>query len=230
VGDTSGPIALKRTVVTTLKDSGEIDEIEKTAELRSAVAGSATGKAEIELDRTNGVMQSQQSRQGHAAASSDARILADFTARVQEYDALRKDLAKKAPPLKKTDDPAEIMLAEKALAQQIKAARAGARQGDLFTPATQRTFRRLLNPTFKGDEGVENKIVMKEDTPSPARIPFAVNAEYPKDQPLSTVPPDLLKALPPLPDAVQYRFAGKHLMLYCTRGNLIVDYMLNAIP
>ena len=83
---------------------------------------------------------------------------------------------------------------------------------------------------MKGDEGVENEIVLKEDRPSSAKIPFQVNSEYPKDQPLSTVPPDILKALPTLPEALQYRFAGKHLLLYCTRGNLIIDYMLNAIP
>jgi hypothetical protein len=165
-----------------------------------------------------------------AAQTADTKVLADFKAKVDAYDTLRKDLAKKVPPLKKTDDPAEIARAEKALAQQIRAARANARQGEIFTPATQRLFKRLVNPTLKGDEGVENKIVLKEDRPPASKIPFKINGEYPKDQPLSTVPPDVLKALPPLPEALQYRFAGKHLLLYCTRGNLIVDYMLNAIP
>jgi hypothetical protein len=168
--------------------------------------------------------------QAQAAAVPDAKVLADFKAKVEAYDALRKDRAKKAPPLKETDDPAEIALAEKALAQQIRIARADAQPGDIFTPATQRMFRRLLNPTLKGDEGVENERVLKEDRPPASKIPFKVNGEHPKEQPLSTVPPDILRALPPLPDAVQYRFAGKHLILYCTRGNLIVDYMLNAIP
>lgn len=163
-------------------------------------------------------------------AAADAKVLAEFKAKVDAYDKLRKDLARKAPPLKKTDDPVEIGIAEKALAQQIKAARAGARPGDIFTPATQHVFKRLLTPTLKGDEGVENRIVLKEDRPPSGKIPFVVNTEYPKDQPLSTVPPDILKALPPLPDAVQYRFAGTHLLLYCTQGNLIIDYMLNAIP
>lgn len=160
----------------------------------------------------------------------DARLLAAFKASTEAYDRLRKDLETKAPPLKKTDDPAEIARAEQALAQQIRVARAQAKPGDIFTPATQALFRRLLRPTMKGDEGVENRISLQEDAPSPANIPFKVNAAYPKEQPLSTVPPDVLKALPPLPEPLQYRFAGKHLLLYCTRGALIVDYMLNAIP
>src|SRR6185503_15391110 len=74
--------------------------------------------------------------QAHITAS-DAKVLAEFKAKVDAYDALRKDLAKKTPPLKKSDDQAEIALAEKALAQQIKAARASAKPGDIFTPATQ---------------------------------------------------------------------------------------------
>jgi hypothetical protein len=163
------------------------------------------------------------------AQNADAKVLAEFKAKVDAYDALRKDLAKKSP-LKKTDDPHEIAMAEKALAQQIKIARANAKPGDIFTPEAQRLFKRLLRPTLKGDEGVENKNLLKEDRPPAAKIPFKVNAEYPKEQPLSTVPPDLLQALPPLPENLQYRVAGKHLILYCTRANLIVDYMLNAIP
>lgn len=159
----------------------------------------------------------------------DAQILVQFKARVDEYDDLRADLAKKTPKLKRTEDPNDIKVAEEVLAHQIRYARRNAKQGDIFTPATQAMFRRLLNPTLKGLEGVENKEAIKDDAPPPAKIPFKVNAEYPKDQPLSTVPPDVLKALPQLPEALQYRFAGKHLILYCTRGNLIVDYMLNAI-
>jgi hypothetical protein len=57
-----------------------------------------------------------------------------------------------------------------------------------------------------------------------------VNSVYPKDAPLSTVPPDVLLTLPPLPEDVQYRFVGKHLILYDAKANLIIDFMLNAIP
>ena len=160
----------------------------------------------------------------------DAGLLADFRARVDKYNELRSSLEKNAPPLKKTDEPGEIAVAERAIGQQIRAARANAKQGDIFTPATAAMFRRLLNPTVKGADGAENKAIIKDDAPHPADVPFKINGEYPKDAPLSTVPPDILKSLPPLPENLQYRFVGKHLILYCTRGNLIVDYMLNAIP
>jgi hypothetical protein len=160
----------------------------------------------------------------------DAGIIAEFKKKVDAYNELRNDLQKKAVPLKKTDDPAEIAQAEKALAHQIRMVRATAKPGEIFTPATAAMFRRLLAPTVKGSEGAENKAIIKDDAPSAGEVPFKVNGEYPKDVPLSTVPPDMLKMLPPLPENLQYRFVGKHLILYCTRGNLIIDYMLNAIP
>jgi hypothetical protein len=160
----------------------------------------------------------------------DAKLVADFNARVKEYADLRKDLAAKSPPLKETASPTEIETAEKGLAAQIRAARANVKRGAIFTPAAEAMFRRLLSPAVKGAEGAENKALIKDDAPPPAEIPFKVNAEYPKDQPLSSVPPDVLQRLPQLPEYLQYRFTGKHLLLYCSRGNLIVDYMMNAIP
>jgi hypothetical protein len=47
---------------------------------------------------------------------------------------------------------------------------------------------------------------------------------------LSTVPPNVLETLPMLPQAIEYRFVGQHLLLRDTRANRIIDYMLNAIP
>ncbi len=160
----------------------------------------------------------------------DAGVLAEFKSKVDAYNELRNNLQKKSPPLKKTDEGGDIALAEKALAEQIRAARANAKPGDIFTPATRAMFRRLLNPTVKGEDGADNKAAIKDDSPAPKDIPFKINGEYPKDEPLATMPPDVLKALPPLPENLQFRFVGKHLLLYCSRGNLIVDYMLNAIP
>ena len=117
------------------------------------------------------------------------------------------------------------------LAAKIRSARSSVKRGDIFTPATEAMFRRLLRPQVTGtSDAADNKAIIKDDAPKPQEVPFKVNGEYPKDAPLSTVPPDVLKSLPPLPENLQYRFVGRHLILYCTRGNLIVDYMLNAMP
>jgi hypothetical protein len=158
----------------------------------------------------------------------DAKLLAEFKERVETYVELRDRLQPKDARLKETAEPAEIEAAETALAARIRAARAGARPGDIFTPATRAKFRRLLNPEVEGHEGRETQAAIKDD--NPGKIPFKVNGPYPKDKPLSTMPPNVLAALPELPDDLEYRFIEKHLILRDVRANLIVDYMLNAIP
>ena len=161
----------------------------------------------------------------------DAGLVAEFRKKVDAYVKLRKEAENAAPDLKRTDKPAEIVTAEKTMAQRVRELRATAKRGDMFTPATQAMFRRLLRPPLtKGEDGADNKAIIKDDAPEPKEVPFKVNAEYPKETPLSTVPPDVLLTLPQLPEDVQYRFAGKHLLLYDAKANLIIDFMLNAIP
>ena len=72
------------------------------------------------------------------------------------------------------------------------------------------------------------KDVMKED--KPVVVSFKVNGPYPDKQPVATVPPNMLAALPPLPKDIEYRFIEKHLILRDSRANLIIDYIPNAIP
>jgi uncharacterized protein (DUF3084 family) len=159
------------------------------------------------------------------SAKSDAEILADFKDRADRYVALRKKVDDAAPPLKKTDDPGKIREAQQILAELIRNARSTARQGDILTPEIATYFRRLLRPEAK-DPGT--KAAIKDD--NPGTIPFKVNGEYPDNEPLSTVPPNVLQTLPKLPDDIEYRFAGKHMILRDVRANLIIDYMMNAIP
>ena len=164
-----------------------------------------------------------QSRQVNA----DAQGLAEFTARVKAYLELVEKADAGVPPLKDTNEPAKIVVAQEALAQRIRAARAGAKQGDIFTPGIARQFRALLRPELKGKEGAETKETITDE--APAGLPLKINARYPEEAPLSTVPPNVLASLPVLPEEVQYRFVGKHLILRDTRANIIIDFIPNAI-
>jgi hypothetical protein len=69
-------------------------------------------------------------------------IVADFSTRVWDYFELRSELEKGLPPLTVTDDPAEIRRAGRAVAKRIRVARAGAKEGDMFTPTISVEFRR----------------------------------------------------------------------------------------
>ena len=163
------------------------------------------------------------------AVNQDAAVMAEFKARVDKYADLHKQLAKGAAAQKENSDPAQINAAKTALAAKVQAARAGAKQGDIFTEATRPVFRRLLAPELKGEDGRDAKAVIKDDAPAPGTVPFKVNAKFPEDQPLPSVPANLLLTLPSLPAPLEYRIVGQHLILLDTSADIIVDYVLNAI-
>jgi hypothetical protein len=148
---------------------------------------------------------------------------AEFTARMDEYAKLRSTLQKGLPALAVTDNPIEIQRAERLLAARIRRARAGAGRHDIFTAETRRAFRQLLRPVTTA----ATCAFIHDD--NPGEWGWAVNAEYPKHRPVSSVPPSMLAALPRLPDDVFYRFLDTDLVLHDTRANIMLDRIDNAI-
>ena len=163
------------------------------------------------------------------AVNPNAAVMADFKARVDKYAELHKDLAKGAAAQKDNRTPEQIEAQKAALAAKIQAARASAKQGDIFAPETRPVFRKLLAPEMKGEDGRDAKAVMKDDAPAPGTVSFKVNAKYPENQPKPTMPANLLLNLPRLPEPLEYRVVGQHLLLLDTASDLVVDYILNVI-
>ena len=161
------------------------------------------------------------------ATPAEAKLLADFDARVKAYHDLRDKVDEGAARQTQSKEPEKIEAQKKALAANIRKARASAKPGDIFTPEIQPFIKRLLKPATKGTDGQENKNTIKEEKPI---VELKVNAPYPEKQPLSIVPPDVLLQLPKLPKDLEWRFVQKHLILYDSRASLIVDYIYNAIP
>jgi hypothetical protein len=164
---------------------------------------------------------------GQAQTNPDAKTLLDFKHRVDDYMALHDKLKRQVPPLKETKDPAKIQQSQDALAEAIRAARKTAKAGDIFTPEIRQQFRRLMYPETKGPQGAETKEALKEDAPK--GVPIKVNAKYPESAPLPTMPPNLLAALPKLPENLEYRVINRDLILRDVHANLIVDFIPNAI-
>ena len=163
------------------------------------------------------------------AVNPDAAAMADFKMRVEKYAALHKGLATGAATQKENTNAAQLDAQKTALVARIQAARATAQHGDIFAPEIRLAFRRLLAPELKGADGREAKAVLKDEAPAPGTVQFKVNAKYPEDQPKATMPAKLLLNLPPLPEPLEYRVVGQHLLLLDTAADLIVDYILNAI-
>jgi hypothetical protein len=150
-------------------------------------------------------------------------IAADFSMRVSSYFDLRSELEKDLPALTVTDDPAEIRRKVRALAKRIRVARADARQGDIFTPAISVEFRKAL--LLEMNAGTREAIM--DD--NPGAFSARINGDYPEGKTIATVPPNILAVLPRLPDDIEYRFSGRHLILLDTRASVIIDRIPYAI-
>jgi hypothetical protein len=164
---------------------------------------------------------------GQERVNTDAKTLKEFQARIDAYMKLHKEAEGDAPKLKDKAEPEEIKAHEEALAAKIGAARKTAKPGEIFTPEGRALFRRLMYPELKGKEGAETKAEINED--APAAVVLKINARYPANEPLPTVPPNLLARLPKLPEELEYRIVGRTLILRDVHANLIVDYIPNAI-
>jgi hypothetical protein len=153
----------------------------------------------------------------------DSDALQDFGRRVQGYVELRNDLQTGIPTLKITIDPDEIERAEKLLARRIRKARAAAKRGDILAPPIAGQIKKMLVVE------VDAKTLAAIMDDNPGEFRFRLNGTYPKDRPLSTVPPNLLALLPALADEVEYRFIGRNLILRDTRANIVIDTIPYAL-
>jgi hypothetical protein len=150
-----------------------------------------------------------------------------FRDRADEYLALRKKAGEGLPALKETDDPNKLAPRQQALGEAIRQARAGARAGDLFGPEIGTRARRLVREDW-ADRASKDRAAIAEDIP-PDWV-AKVNATYPSSLPLATFPAALLAELPPLPEGLEYRFAGRHLIIRDAEANIVVDVLSNALP
>ena len=155
----------------------------------------------------------------HAGVHSDEALRA-FDAAVARYAALRARLEE---PLPAFDDPRRdgwtLLLMRRYLASAIRTARRDARQGGIFDPAAA-LFRGMIARAvydtdveglvdyLPGEGGFALDIVVNEPIPAWALLP---------------VPAALLDRLPPLPAAIEYRFAGGALVLWDVHAEILID-------
>ena len=163
-----------------------------------------------------------------------ATALAEFVAQVDEYARLHRSAARSVAPFRKGLSAAEVWARQERLADTIRARRPQARQGDLFTPAARPVLVKIVQGFLGSPEGVSASERITSDNPSRETpltpVVLAVNGTYAHGASFSTVPPTLLMRLPRLPREVEFRFAGRHLLLRDTTANIILDYILDVAP
>lgn len=160
--------------------------------------------------------------------NADAKVMADFEKRVRDYSALHRKLESSLPPLPKEATPQQIDNHQRALSQLLAKARVNARPGDIFTNEARELFRRYMKRAFAGPEGKQLRALVMDE--NPGRIRLTVNGRYPDSVPVVTVPPQVLQALPKLPDDLEYRFIGDTLVMLDAHAHVVVDLIDSAVP
>ena len=161
-------------------------------------------------------------------SAADEKTVADFRERVRKYTRGREAIEEEMQQLPKEATPEQIRDHRTELEKKVRAARAGAKRGDVFTPAIAKYIRSTIRKTLKGAERAEFRQAVLEAETKGVRL--RVNFTYPENKELVQMPPTLLLRLPQIPKQVRYRFVGRNLLLVDREIDLIVDYMLNALP
>lgn len=160
-------------------------------------------------------------RAGYPAANADSAIVQDFEKRVAAYLKLRKSIESDLGRLKPTKSPEQLSHHETELGRAVRKARTNSRPGDIFTPEIAAEIRRLTAMAVQGSDGESIRRSLRHA--EPVQLYLEINRTYPRSAPLQSTPPSLLENLPPLPPEIEYRIAGRDLILLDAKANLILD-------
>jgi len=160
-----------------------------------------------------------------AAPAPQSVAFGDFSQRVEQYLKLRKAL----PNERTTKSPKQIVDRRHALAEAIRQARSGAKQGDIFTPEISVEFLRVIRGTLAGANAPNVRRTIRQGEPV-ANLHLTVNGPYPEHLPQTTVPPTMLLRLPQLPEKIAYRIVGHDFVLQDSEARLVIDFIPGALP
>lgn len=163
-------------------------------------------------------------------SQADAAALATMNDRLARYVELHREIESRLPRLPDDATPQQIDRNQREFERRIREARASAKQGDLFTTDAQPVIKRLLAAVFAGPEGQQLKASIFDENPANIDTHLTVNARYPDNVPVSTMPPEVLQALPQLAEDLEYRFVGDDLIILDPHAHVIADFIDDALP
>lgn len=159
-----------------------------------------------------------------SSQASDEAVLSEFSAAVDAYAALHRQLEGPVPTIASSNEPDEIRRAIEALGAKIRGSRRTARAGDIFTPAVARVLRARINVGCGGN--VDGVHASAHDEAPPLRRPV-VNGRWPGSA-MTFMPPSVLCQLPTLPEELEYRFVNRDMVLWDAHADVIVDVLTSA--
>ena len=162
---------------------------------------------------------------------ADAQALATMNDRLKQYAELHTKIERSLPKLPKEATPQQIDQDQRAMERLVRATRATAKPGDIFTPEARPVIQRLLASVFGGPDGKQLKAsIMDENQAVPSAAKLVVNGRYPDSVPLTSVPPQVLQTLPKLSEDLEYRFIGDSLILLDVHAHVIADFIEDVLP
>lgn len=160
------------------------------------------------------------------ASSIDER----FISSTRDYALMHRRIEQSLGPIQITELPADLLANVNAMATAIRSERAGARQGDLFTPELSSELRLRIADAL-AEHGLTPADLVTDEVPEGINrqaLVVRVGAPFPWIAG-STMLSCVLDVLPALPPELQYRFFFRDLALVDVHANLIVDILPDAL-
>jgi hypothetical protein len=161
------------------------------------------------------------------AQPGDDQALQSLVKALSDYVAMKERLHQEVPQLKPNSEAREIATASDALARAVMSARPKARQGDFFDKQSSQVITRRLREAIKANH-LEADLAAIDDEPPRVAAP-RVHLRFPEAAQMATMPPSLLRVLPPLPEGLEYRIVGQSLVLRDVGAALVLDFIPQAI-
>jgi hypothetical protein len=153
----------------------------------------------------------------------------DFNSRIENYIKTHHQVEAKykITHIKATHSGADIVKRQHLLADRIRAARGGAKEGDIFTPEIAAYFRRSIDSAYLANtEGISASLACVSPLVEQS---IKANEIYPESFDYNIMPPTILLHVPRLPEELEYRIVDRDLIIRDVEANLVVDIMRNAI-
>jgi hypothetical protein len=162
------------------------------------------------------------------AVDPDQAAFRPFNDAVARYVALQKRIRTEVPGPTPNSTAKELTETSDRLAAAIRRARPRAAQGEFFDAEASRIIRERISAELRSPATTVSIESIDDESPSVVRP--AIHLRFPDALELATMPPSILRLLPPLPSELEYRIMGEYLVLRDVGASLIVDFIPGAVP
>jgi hypothetical protein len=162
------------------------------------------------------------------AVDPDQAAFRRFNDAVARYVALQQKIQTEVPGLTPNSTAKELNEASDRMAAAMRRARPKAAQGDFFDKEAAGVIRARISAELRSPS---TTVVIEsiDDEAAPVVRP-SVHLRFPTASALATMPPSILRLLPPLPSELEYRIIGEYLVLRDVGAAMVIDFIPGAVP